>query len=202
MPLKNWCSIHAICFKNSLKHSIRFCGLFPPSLKHSFIAYRSYSRPDCIFEIHQLWQSSFSRVYSNCCCSCSFEPEIIKIGQSSHTMYSNKILNYDIAHAEKVWKLIVCNSYIYIYIYIYVCVCVCVCVRVCVCVHPTRLGLKTFPNECFGYDTKPSDNDAIVLGLLQMFSVPLLPLSPGSLCSVMAESFMILSLGQSFPMDY
>ena len=34
-----------------------------------------------------------SRVYSNCCCSCSFETEIIKIGQSSHQMYSNNILN-------------------------------------------------------------------------------------------------------------
>ena len=29
MPLKNWCSIHARCSKSSLKHSIRFCGLFP-----------------------------------------------------------------------------------------------------------------------------------------------------------------------------
>ena len=44
---------------------------------------------DCIFEIHQQWQLGFSRVYSNCCCSCSFEPEIIKIDQSFHTMYSN-----------------------------------------------------------------------------------------------------------------
>ena len=51
------------------------------SLKQKFIAYRSSkvsSRSDCIFEIHQLWQSGFSRVYSNCCCSCSFEREIIK----------------------------------------------------------------------------------------------------------------------------
>ena len=74
------------------KHSIRFCAIFP-SLKHNFIVYRSSkvsSRPACIFEIHQLWQSGFSRVYSNCCCSCLFEPEIIKIGQSSHKMYSNK----------------------------------------------------------------------------------------------------------------
>ena len=95
MPLKNWCSIHARCSKSSLKHSIRFCGIFP-TLKQNFIAYRSskvYSRPDCIFEIHQLWQSGFSRVYSNCCCSRSFEPEIIKIGQSSHKMYSNNIVN-------------------------------------------------------------------------------------------------------------
>ena len=54
---------------------------FFPSLKQNFIAYRSSnvsSRPDCIFEIHQLWQSNVSRVYSNCCCSCSFEPEYYK----------------------------------------------------------------------------------------------------------------------------
>ena len=28
MLLKNWCSIHARCSKSSLKHSIRFCGIF------------------------------------------------------------------------------------------------------------------------------------------------------------------------------
>ena len=70
---------------------------FFPSLKQNFIAFRSCkvsSHQDCIFEIHQLWQSDFSRVYSNCCCSYSFEPEIIKIGQSSHKMYSNNILNF------------------------------------------------------------------------------------------------------------
>ena len=67
---------------------------FSLSLKHNFIAYRSSSRPDCIFGINQLWQSGFSRVYSNCCCSCSFEREIIKIGSSSHKMYNNKILNF------------------------------------------------------------------------------------------------------------
>ena len=70
---------------------------FFPSLKENFIAYCSSkvsSHPDCFFEIHQLWQSGFSRVYSNCCFSCSFEPEIIKIGQSSHKMYSNNIVNF------------------------------------------------------------------------------------------------------------
>ena len=67
---------------------------FFPSLKQNFIAYRSSKVSDCIFEIHQLWQSGFSRVYSNCCCRCSFEPVIIKIGQSSHKTYSNKILNF------------------------------------------------------------------------------------------------------------
>ena len=74
-----------------------FLWVFFPCLKHNFIAYRSSkvsSHPDCIFEIHQLWQSGFNRVYSNCCRSCSFEREIIKIGQSSHKMYSNNRLNF------------------------------------------------------------------------------------------------------------
>ena len=103
--------------------------VFFPSLKQNFIAYRSSkasSCPDCIFEIYQLWQSGFSRVYSNSCCSCSFKPEIIKIGQSSHKMYSNNILNFaestTILNActKKVWKIIEYTTYIYIYIYIYI----------------------------------------------------------------------------------
>ena len=56
---------------------------FFPGLKLNFISYRSSkvsSRPDCIFEIQQLWQSGFSRVYYNSCCRCLFEDEIIKIG--------------------------------------------------------------------------------------------------------------------------
>ena len=78
--------------------SIPFISVaFFPSLKQNLTAYCSskvFSRPDCIFEIHQLWQSGFSRVYSNSCCSCSSEPEIMKISQSSRRMYSNKILNF------------------------------------------------------------------------------------------------------------
>ena len=66
---------------------------FFPSLRQNFIAYRSSKVSDCIFEIHQLWQSGFIREYSNCCCSSWSEVEILKIGQSSHKMYSNKILN-------------------------------------------------------------------------------------------------------------
>ena len=100
---------------------------FFPSLKQNFIAYRSSkvsSRPDCIFEIHQLCQSGFSRVYSNCCCSCWFDLEIIKIGQSSYKMYSSNILNFQ----ESTTILNACTKksgnllnapYIYIYIYIY-----------------------------------------------------------------------------------
>ena len=108
---------------------------FFPSLKHNFIAYHSskvFWRPDCIFEIHQLWQSGFSRVYSNSCCSGSFKPEILKIGQSSHKMYSKDIVNSQEsmtilnACTKKSGKLLnaphiyvrVCE-YIYIYIYIY-----------------------------------------------------------------------------------
>ena len=76
--------------KMLLKHSEAFHTFlwhFCPSLKLNFIAYRSskvFSRLDCIFENHQLWQSDFSRGYSNCCCSCSFELESIEFGQSSH----------------------------------------------------------------------------------------------------------------------
>ena len=88
---------------------------FFPSLKQNFIAYRSFkvsSHQDWIFEIHQPWKSGFSRVYSNCCCSCSFEPEIIEIGQSSHKMYSNNLVNFQESttisnsFTKKVWKLI------------------------------------------------------------------------------------------------
>ena len=96
MPLKNWCSIHARCSK--AVWSIPYVSeAFFPSLKQNFIAYHSSkvsSHPDYIFEINQLWQSGFSRVHSNCCCSCWFEPEIIEIGQSSHKMYSNNIMNF------------------------------------------------------------------------------------------------------------
>ena len=101
---------------------------FFPSLKYNFIAYRSSkmsSSPDCIFDIHQLWQSGFSMVYSNCCCSCSFEPDIIKIGQSSHKMYSNNIGNFQestrIFNAcKKIWNFIECTTYLYIF-FKYVC---------------------------------------------------------------------------------
>ena len=112
MPLRNWCSIHA-----SIPYVVSV-AIFP-SLKQNFIAYRSSKVSDCIFETHQLWQSGFSKVYSNSCCSCWFKPEIIKINQSSHKMYNNHhhhhvvpqlnfqesttILN---ACTKNVWKLI------------------------------------------------------------------------------------------------
>ena len=81
-----------------------------------------FSCPNCIFEIHQLWQSGFSRMYSNCCCSGSIEPELLNIGQSSHKVYSNNILNFQEsrpilnAWTKKVWKLIEFTTYTHIYI--------------------------------------------------------------------------------------
>ena len=74
-----------------LRGKVRNVAFFP-SLKQNFFAYLSSkvsSRPDWIFEIHQQWQPGYSRVYSNSCCCCSFELEIIKISQSSHKMYNN-----------------------------------------------------------------------------------------------------------------
>ena len=100
-----------------------FSVAFFLSLKQNFIAYCFFkvsSRPDCIFEIHQLWQSAFSRVYSNSCCSSSFKPEVIKIGQSSHKTYSNKILNFQESttilntSTKNVWKLIEGTNNIYL----------------------------------------------------------------------------------------
>ena len=86
------------------------------SLKHNSIAYRSSK--DCMFEIHQLWQWGFSRVYSNSCYTCSLELEVIKISRSSHSMYRNNILNFREsttilnASTKKVWKLTECTTYI------------------------------------------------------------------------------------------
>ena len=89
---------------------IPFCGIFS-KFKTEFIAYRSSKMSDSISEIPHLWQSGFSRVYSNCCCSCSFEPEIIKIGQASQIMYSNNVVNFQEstsilnAHTKKVYVI-------------------------------------------------------------------------------------------------
>ena len=104
---------------------------FLPSLRHNSIAYRFSKVSDCIFEIHQLWQSGFNRVYSNSCCSSSFEAEIIKKGQSSHKIYSNNILNFLVstiilnACTKKSGNLL---NTPHMCVYIYMCVCVCVCV--------------------------------------------------------------------------
>ena len=119
MPLKNSCSIHARFSKSSLKHSIRFCGIFSkfktefivlPRVQIGFLKFTSCDNQALV------------GVYSNCCCRCWFVAEIIKIGQSSHKMYSNKILNFQEfttmlnACTKKMWKLIEFTTYMYIYI--------------------------------------------------------------------------------------
>ena len=116
MPLKNWCSIHSRWPKAVWSIPCVSVGGFR-SLKQNFIAYRSSKVLDCIFEIHQRWQSGFSMVYSNFYCSCSFWSEIIKIGQSSYKMYSNNILKFQESKTilnpctKKVWKLIEYTTY-------------------------------------------------------------------------------------------
>ena len=83
MPLNNWCS---------LMHSIRFCGIFS-KFKTQFLLHIVLLNCPHV-QIAFLKFTSCSRVYSNCCCSCSFAPEIIKIGLSCHNMYSNNIVNF------------------------------------------------------------------------------------------------------------
>ena len=61
MPLKNWCSIHARCSKSSLKHSMRFCGIFLPSLKQFYFLAKKcchscaccYSLAKCCWKIKE-----------------------------------------------------------------------------------------------------------------------------------------------------
>ncbi len=52
------------------------------------------SRHSSLSFIASGWSSGLYPISSQCCCSCSFEAEIIKVGQSSHKMYSNNILNF------------------------------------------------------------------------------------------------------------
>ena len=60
MPLKNWCKF----MQNAPKAvwSIPYVSVaILASLKQNFIAYRSSKVSDCIFSIHKLWQSGFSK---------------------------------------------------------------------------------------------------------------------------------------------
>ena len=108
MPLKNWFSIHSRRSKSSLKHSIGFCDIFFPGLNR------------ILLHILLKCQIAFLKFTGcdNCCCSCSFEPEIIKIGLTSHKIYSNNIVKFQDsttilnACTKNVWKLIECTTYI------------------------------------------------------------------------------------------
>ena len=65
-----------------------------PHVQIAFLTFTSRVYSNCRV-YSPVWCIPISRVYSNCCCSCSFEAEIIKIGQSSHKMCSNNILNFE-----------------------------------------------------------------------------------------------------------
>ena len=86
-------------------------------------------------------------MYSNSCCSCLFEAEIIKIGQSSHKMYSNNILDFqestsilnactkksgNLLNSLHMYIFIYICIYVDVYIYIYIYMCVCVCMFICI----------------------------------------------------------------------
>ena len=72
-----------------------FLWQFFSSLKQNFIAYRSSKVSSQIALL--TFTSCDNQALVGCipiaAVACSFEPEIIKIGQSSHTMYSNNIVN-------------------------------------------------------------------------------------------------------------
>ena len=81
------------------------------SVKQNLIACRSSNVSDCIFEIHRLWQSGFSRVYSTSCSSCSFKSEIIKIGQSMRYWIFKSLRQFSMPVQKSVWKLIEDTTY-------------------------------------------------------------------------------------------
>ena len=99
------------CSKSSLKHSVRFCGIV--FLKQNFIAYRSSkvsSLQIALLKFTSFQQSGFCRVYSNCCCSCSFKPEIIKL-----------VRLYNIVNFQESTTILNTCQKMRIYIYIYMC---------------------------------------------------------------------------------
>ena len=114
MLLKNWCSIHARWSKSSLKHSIHFCGIFS-KFKTEFLLHIVLLKCPHVqiafFKSTSCDNQALIRVYPNSYCSCLFEPEIIKIGLSSHKIFSNNIVNFQEsmtilnACTKKVWKL-------------------------------------------------------------------------------------------------
>ena len=170
---------------------------------------------DYIFEIHQLWQSGFSRVYSNWYCRCSFKPEITKIGQSSQKMYSNNIVNSQESTTilnsctKKVWKLIEYTTYIYIYIYdtsignwknnyIY---------NVFIFISAQSEGSLEYidcisaegwetHDECPGYDIKQSDLKPPVLKIRGMWSTSSLLLLPSPLLIGVVTPDRVICEGQ------
>ena len=91
MPLKNWCSIHARCSKSSLKHSIRFSGIFSKFTNRILLHIVLLKCQIAFLKFTSCDNQALVRCIP--IAAVAFEPEIIKIGQSSRNMYCNKILN-------------------------------------------------------------------------------------------------------------
>ena len=91
MPLKDWCSIHARCSKSSMKNSIRFTDIFSK--------FKTQILLHIILPHVQIAFSKFSSCENHYLVWCILIPvvavhlniEILKIGQSSHKMYSSHI---------------------------------------------------------------------------------------------------------------
>ncbi len=85
---------------------------FFPSLKQNFISYHS-SKVQIAF---LKFTSCDNQDLVGCIPIAAVGPEIIKIGQPSHKMYSNNILNFQEsmtilnASTKKVWKPIECTT--------------------------------------------------------------------------------------------
>ena len=86
--------------QNSLKHSICFCGIFSKFKNMILLHIVLLKCPHVhivFLKLTSCDNQASGGVYSNSCCSCSFESEIIKIGWSSHKMYTNNIPNFQVS---------------------------------------------------------------------------------------------------------
>ena len=121
---------------------------------------------------------------------------VLRRGLEFHVCTINKS-----AHTKKVWKLIVCPSYIYIYIYISLTTKFTVAqsaaaegYTVCISTEGARLP---HPCNCFGYDAKQNWWwGSINTGAMGNTDNLLLPSLPGPLWSRMVASDRALSMGQ------
>ena len=89
IPLKNGRSIHARWWKSCVKHSIRFCGIFPKFKTEFYSISFFYS-----VRLH-FWNSPAVTIGCIPIAAVAVHLNLkSKIGQSSHKMYSNNILNF------------------------------------------------------------------------------------------------------------
>ena len=86
-----------------------------PSLKLNFIAYQSSKGSDCILKFTTNDNQAVVGCIPIAAVAVHLNIRIIRIGQSSHKIDFNSIVNFHesttilIARTKKVWKLIVCT---------------------------------------------------------------------------------------------